>query len=75
MVKPTDTLRTTLEHVGMRKGRMMIEVVTVNQLGEAVLKATAEVLQPSTAYIFTGQGASRKQPALHAASSRLLSST
>jgi len=56
MVNPGDTLSTQLRHVGMKEGRKVIEVETVNQDGATVLKATAEVEAPKTAYVFTGQG-------------------
>ncbi|KAB2841693.1 acyltransferase domain-containing protein, partial [bacterium] len=56
MVKPGDTLSTQVRQVGMREGRQVLEVETVNQDGATVLKATAEVEAPKTAYVFTGQG-------------------
>ncbi|KAJ9060861.1 fatty acid synthase alpha subunit Lsd1 [Entomophthora muscae] len=56
MVLPGDQLTTNLFHVGMQKGKKVIKVETVNQAGVKVLEGTAEVDQPSTAYVFTGQG-------------------
>lgn len=56
MVKPGDTLSTQVRQIGMREGRQVLEVETVNQDGATVLKATAEVEAPKTAYVFTGQG-------------------
>eukprot|EP00741_Cyanophora_paradoxa_P008217 tig00000025_g7952.t1 len=56
MVKPRDVLTTELRHVGMRSGRMIVEVVITNEAGATVLKASAEVEQPKTSYVFTGQG-------------------
>ncbi|KAI0243885.1 fatty acid synthase alpha subunit Lsd1, partial [Massospora cicadina] len=56
MVLPGDQLTTNLFHVGMQEGKKVIKVETVNQNGVKVLEGTAEVDQPSTAYVFTGQG-------------------
>eukprot|EP00002_Diphylleia_rotans_P033397 TRINITY_DN709_c0_g1_i3.p1 TRINITY_DN709_c0_g1~~TRINITY_DN709_c0_g1_i3.p1 ORF type:complete len:4344 (-),score=1082.54 TRINITY_DN709_c0_g1_i3:153-13184(-) len=56
MVKPGDTLFTRLKHVGTREGKMILEVATKNQNGSTVLKGSAEVVAPLTAYVFTGQG-------------------
>jgi fatty acid synthase subunit beta len=57
MVLPNDTLQTTMEHVGMINGRKIIKVKTVNAETETpVLLAEAEIEQPTTTYVFTGQG-------------------
>ncbi|KAJ3124388.1 3-oxoacyl-[acyl-carrier-protein] synthase [Nowakowskiella sp. JEL0407] len=56
MVLPGDQLETKLYHVGMINGRKLIKVETTNQNGEKVLVGSAEVEQPTTAYVFTGQG-------------------
>ncbi|KAI8872143.1 fatty acid synthase [Ramicandelaber brevisporus] len=56
MVLPGDRLETRLSHVGMKNGRKIIKVETVNQDGTVVLDGTAEVDQAITAYVFTGQG-------------------
>ncbi|KAI8973281.1 fatty acid synthase [Mycotypha africana] len=56
MVLPSDRLETKLSHVGMKNGRKIIKVETVNQNNEKVIEGTAEVEQPITAYVFTGQG-------------------
>ncbi|KAJ2811416.1 fatty acid synthase alpha subunit Lsd1, partial [Coemansia furcata] len=56
MVLPGDELRTKLFHVGMKDGRMLIKGVTANVGGDPVLECTAEIEQPATAYVFTGQG-------------------
>lgn len=57
MVKPQEQLVTTARHVGMKDGRRVIEVKVEAGLGRlVVLKATAEVEQTNTAYVFTGQG-------------------
>ncbi|KAI6024835.1 hypothetical protein BKA83DRAFT_685883 [Pisolithus microcarpus] len=45
-----------IRHVGMRDGNMVVKVETLNQRGEKVIEGTAEVAQPTTVYVFTGQG-------------------
>ncbi|KAJ2100177.1 fatty acid synthase alpha subunit Lsd1, partial [Coemansia sp. S100] len=56
MVLPKDQLRTELLHVGMKGGRMLVKGVTSKVDGGPVLECTAEIEQPATAYVFTGQG-------------------
>ncbi|KAI9352522.1 hypothetical protein DFJ73DRAFT_926469 [Zopfochytrium polystomum] len=56
MVLPGDQLETRLNHVGMSNGKKLIKITTSNQRGEVVLEGSAEVEQPTTAYVFTGQG-------------------
>jgi fatty acid synthase subunit beta len=56
MVLPGDQLETKLSHVGMSNGKKLIKITTVNQRGEKVLEGSAEVEQPTTSYVFTGQG-------------------
>lgn len=56
MVLPGDELTVQLKHTGMRNGNMVIQVSTVNSRGEKVIEGSAEVAQPTTAYVFTGQG-------------------
>ncbi|KAJ3041629.1 3-oxoacyl-[acyl-carrier-protein] synthase [Rhizophlyctis rosea] len=56
MVLPGDQLETKLSHVGMSNGKKLIKVETFNTRGAKVLEGTAEVEQPTTAYVFTGQG-------------------
>jgi len=56
MVLPGDELTVQLKHIGMREGALVLKVETTNQRGEKVLEGTAEVAQPTTAYVFTGQG-------------------
>ncbi|KAI8643676.1 fatty acid synthase [Parasitella parasitica] len=56
MVLPSDRLETKLYHTGMKNGRKIIKVETVNQNNEKVVEGTAEVEQPVSAYVFTGQG-------------------
>ncbi|RMD41851.1 hypothetical protein DV735_g3277, partial [Chaetothyriales sp. CBS 134920] len=57
MVLPNDDLEVKLEHVGMVGGRKSIKVETSNkETGDKVLLAEAEVEQPVSSYVFTGQG-------------------
>ncbi|KAL8243674.1 hypothetical protein R6Q59_009932 [Mikania micrantha] len=57
MVLPNDDLEVKLEHVGMIAGRKIIKIETSQkESGEKVLLAEAEVEQPVSAYVFTGQG-------------------
>lgn len=57
MVKPQEQLVTTARHIGMKNGRRLVEVkVEAGPARTIVLKATAEVEQSNTAYVFTGQG-------------------
>lgn len=57
MVLPNDTLETKMEHVGMVTGRKIVKFKTVKtDTQEPVLIGEAEVAQPTTAYMFTGQG-------------------
>jgi fatty acid synthase subunit beta len=57
MVLPNDDLEVKLEHVGMVAGRKIIKIETSNkETGDKVLLAEAEVEQPVSSYVFTGQG-------------------
>ncbi|KAJ2691389.1 fatty acid synthase alpha subunit Lsd1 [Coemansia spiralis] len=56
MVLPRDELRTELFHVGMKGGRMLVKGTLSKLGGGPVLECTAEIEQPATAYVFTGQG-------------------
>ncbi|PPQ94469.1 hypothetical protein CVT25_001102 [Psilocybe cyanescens] len=56
MVLPGDTLEVKLRHIGMRDGNIVVSVESTNDRGEKVLQGSAEVSQPSTVYVFTGQG-------------------
>ena len=57
MIISDDLVEVEFWHTAMRKGRKVIKVTAkkVNG-GEIVLKGEAEVEQPKTAYLFTGQG-------------------
>lgn len=57
MVLPNDLITVRLQHVGMIAGRKIIKVEASNKETEdKVLSGEAEVEQPVTAYVFTGQG-------------------
>lgn len=56
MVSPGDELQVKLRHFAMRNGNKVVKVETFNQHGEKVLDGQAEVAQPPTVYVFTGQG-------------------
>ncbi|KAI1261032.1 fatty acid synthase beta subunit dehydratase [Xylariaceae sp. FL1019] len=57
MVLPNDDIEVKLQHVGMIGGRKIIKVESSNkETEEKVLLGEAEVEQPVTAYVFTGQG-------------------
>lgn len=57
MVLPNDDIETKLHHIGMVSGRKIIRVETTNKESEEkVLVGEAEVEQPVSAYVFTGQG-------------------
>ncbi|CAL3968003.1 unnamed protein product [Diplocarpon coronariae] len=57
MVLPNDDIEVRLQHVGMVAGRKIIRVEASNKETEdKVLLGEAEVEQPVSAYVFTGQG-------------------
>lgn len=56
MVLPGDALDVKLRHVAMRGGNKVVKVETFNQRGEKVIDGQAEISQPPTVYVFTGQG-------------------
>jgi fatty acid synthase subunit beta, fungi type len=57
MVLPNDDIQVKLQHVGMIGGRKIIKVEASNKETEdKVLLGEAEIEQPVTAYVFTGQG-------------------
>lgn len=56
MVLPGEQLNVKLKHIGMRDGNLVINVETFNERGDKVLEGSAEVAQPTTGYVFTGQG-------------------
>ena len=57
MVLPNDPIDVKLQHVGMVSGRKIIKIEASNKETEdKVLLGEAEVEQPTTSYVFTGQG-------------------
>lgn len=57
MVLPNDDIQVKLEHTGMINGRKIIKVECVNKETQVpVLVGQAEVEQPNSVYVFTGQG-------------------
>jgi len=56
MVLPGDELTVKLKHVSMRDGHIVVNIETSNSRGDKVLQGSAEVAQPTTVYVFTGQG-------------------
>ncbi|KAI9836056.1 MAG: hypothetical protein M1819_001667 [Sarea resinae] len=57
MVLPNDDIEVKLQHVGMVAGRKIIKVEASNkETEEKVILGEAEVEQPVSAYVFTGQG-------------------
>lgn len=57
MVLPDDTIEVKLQHVGMVAGRKIIKIEAQKaETEDKVLLAEAEVEQPVSAYVFTGQG-------------------
>ena len=57
MVLPNDDIEVKLQHIGMVSGRKIIKVEASNRDTEdKVLLGEAEVEQPVSAYVFTGQG-------------------
>ncbi|RDW87105.1 Fatty acid synthase beta subunit [Aspergillus mulundensis] len=61
MVMPSEKLIVKIEHTGMIEGRMCFGIlVNRKESNERVLEADAEVEQPRTAYLFTGQGSQSK---------------
>ncbi|OLL25295.1 Fatty acid synthase subunit beta [Neolecta irregularis DAH-3] len=57
MVLPNTKLETKLSHLGMVNGKKIVKVETFDQeTSSKVLEGTAEIDQPLSAYVFTGQG-------------------
>lgn len=57
MVLPNDELTTKLEHVGMINGRKIIKIETKKvETEDLVLVGEAEIEQPVSTFVFTGQG-------------------
>ncbi|KAL2823455.1 acyl transferase domain-containing protein [Aspergillus cavernicola] len=61
MVMPQEKLTVQVKHTGMIEGRMRFSITASRTAtGERVLEAEAEVEQPKTVYLFTGQGSQSK---------------
>ncbi|KIM51926.1 hypothetical protein SCLCIDRAFT_18296 [Scleroderma citrinum Foug A] len=56
MVLPGDQLTVKICHIGMRDGNMVVKVETFNEHDEKIIDDNTEVVQPTTVYVFTGQG-------------------
>ncbi|CDH17161.1 probable Fatty acid synthase subunit beta [Zygosaccharomyces bailii ISA1307] len=56
MVLPNTSLTVSIQHVGMINGRKLIKFETKNSEDVTVLVGEAEVEQPVSAFVFTGQG-------------------
>ncbi|TMW63553.1 hypothetical protein Poli38472_002494 [Pythium oligandrum] len=56
MVYPGDSLFVQVRHIGLKDGQKVLSVEVVNQAGERVVSARAQVKEPATAFVFTGQG-------------------
>jgi len=55
MVFLGDELIVELRHISMRDGNIVINIETTNSHGDKFLTGSAEVKQPTTVYVFTGQ--------------------
>ncbi|KAL3435967.1 acyl transferase domain-containing protein [Aspergillus tetrazonus] len=61
MVMPLEKLVVEIKHTGMVDGRMCFSILAKRkETDERVLEGDAEVEQPRTAYLFTGQGSQSK---------------
>ena len=57
MVIPGSKLYTQLKHVGMRRGGIkIVEIETVDERGQLVLKGMSEISPQRECHVFTGQG-------------------
>lgn len=56
MVLPNTPLTVSIQHVGMINGRKLIKFETKNDQDVVVLTGEAEVEQPVSTFVFTGQG-------------------
>ncbi|OJJ69732.1 hypothetical protein ASPBRDRAFT_198373 [Aspergillus brasiliensis CBS 101740] len=61
MVLPEDDVELVLQHVGMVNGRKLVHAEARRAgTGDKLIVAEAEIEQPSTAFLFTGQGSQEK---------------
>ncbi|CCF56008.1 hypothetical protein KAFR_0A05730 [Kazachstania africana CBS 2517] len=56
MVLPNTQLTTVIQHVGMINGRKVVKFETKNDQDTIVLTGEAEIEQPVSTFVFTGQG-------------------
>jgi len=57
MVLPGSSIQVLIAHTGMLQGRKIFKIKAVDEdSGDTVIDAEAEVEEPPTAYVFTGQG-------------------
>jgi hypothetical protein len=56
IVLPVEELRVGIKHIGIRQGNFVVKVETFNSRDQKVIEGTAEIAQPTTAYVFNGQG-------------------
>lgn len=56
MVLPEDQLMVKIHHIGMCDGNMVVKVEMFNEHDEKIIDGNAKVAQPTTIYVFTGQG-------------------
>ncbi|KAL9596244.1 MAG: hypothetical protein Q9179_004685 [Wetmoreana sp. 5 TL-2023] len=56
MVLPKDRIQVNCFHAGMISGRKIVKIEASTIGGRKVLTATAEIEQPTSAYVFAGQG-------------------
>ncbi|KAJ2671787.1 fatty acid synthase alpha subunit Lsd1 [Coemansia spiralis] len=59
MLFPKDKISVNIKHYGMKDGRMLISGTTTKIDGSVVLTCKAEIQQPKTVYMFTGQGSQK----------------
>jgi len=56
IVLPGHKLAVKFRHTGMLTGNIIVSVEPSNSRGEKVLQGTTGVAQPTTVYVFKGQG-------------------
>ncbi|TAQ91120.1 hypothetical protein B7494_g550 [Chlorociboria aeruginascens] len=61
MVLPGNQIHVSISHTGMLNGRKIFKIKALQEgTGDTVLEAEAEIEEPRTAYVFTGQGSQEK---------------
>jgi len=56
MVFPGDELIVQLRHISICNGNIVVSIKTTNSYGNKFLTGSAEIKQPTTVYVFMGQG-------------------